>query len=83
MGDMRSPRMTFTTGEAALFLRIDPRAVAGLARRHGVAPVRRVRVGRSTITCWSRGDLGLLGKALAEARPPAVVDDDGYGPRHP
>lgn len=80
---MRSPRQTFSTAEAALFLQVDPRTVAALARRHGVEPVRRVRIGRSFVTCWSRADLAVLGRALHEARPRPVVENDGYAPRHP
>jgi hypothetical protein len=65
-------RQTFTTAEAALFIGVDPRSLARLARRLGVEPVRRVRVGRSTITAWDRAGLTVLGKAVYEARQHAA-----------
>ena len=57
-------RQTFTTAEAALYLRVDPRDVARIARTHDVYPVRRIRIGRSTVTAWPRAGLG----AIAQAR---------------
>ena len=46
-------RHTLTTTEAAWFLGIDPRSFGRWARERGIAPERRMRIGRSTITVWS------------------------------
>ena len=53
-----SVRTTLTTTEAASFIGINPRSFRRWARNHGVEPLHRVRVGRSTVTAWSMADLG-------------------------
>lgn len=50
-------RRTVTTAEAALILGQDPRSFARFARRIGVQPLRRQRIGRSYVTVWSLEDL--------------------------
>lgn len=45
-------RQTLTTTEAARAANVDPRSFARWARKRGVAPIRRVRIGRSYVTCW-------------------------------
>jgi len=50
-------RRTLTTGEAAYLTGVDPRSFARWARARGVAPLRRQRIGRSTITVWLLDDL--------------------------
>ena len=51
-------RTTLTTTEAASFIGINPRSFRRWARNHGVEPLHRVRVGRSTVTAWAMADLG-------------------------
>jgi hypothetical protein len=46
-------RATLTTAEAAWLLGIDPRSFTRWARERGVEPLRRMRIGRSTVTVWS------------------------------
>lgn len=46
-------RRTLTTTEAAYYVGVDPRSFARWARRRGLQPVRRLRIGRSTVTVWS------------------------------
>ena len=50
-------RTTLTTTEAATLLGVDPRSFARWAYHHGVRPMHRVRIGRSTVTAWSMVDL--------------------------
>ena len=50
-------RTTLTTTEAATMLGVDPRSFARWAYAHGVRPLHRVRIGRSTVTAWSMTDL--------------------------
>ena len=38
-------------------LGVDPRSFARWAYAHGVRPLHRVRIGRSTVTAWSMTDL--------------------------
>lgn len=47
---------TLTTKEVAAWLQINTRSVARWARGHGIHP-RRVRVGRSFVSLWSRAEL--------------------------
>ena len=61
-------RHTLTTTEAAWFLGIDPRSFGRWARERGIAPVRRMRIGRSYVTLWARDDL------LEATRQPAQLD---------
>jgi predicted site-specific integrase-resolvase len=49
-----------TTTEAADLLGIDPKSFARWARHHGIVPVHRVRVGRSTVTAWSMAQLAAV-----------------------
>jgi phage terminase Nu1 subunit (DNA packaging protein) len=46
-------RQTFTTTEAASLTDVDPRSFTRWARERGIEPVRRMRIGRSTVTLWS------------------------------
>lgn len=46
-------RSHVTTTEAAQLLGVDPRSFPRYARRHNLEPVRRLRVGSSTVTLWS------------------------------
>jgi hypothetical protein len=66
---MTTMRQTFTTTEAALYLQVDPRNLAAIARRHGVEPVRKIRIGRSTVTAWPRYGLGQIAEARHKATP--------------
>lgn len=45
--------MLLTTAEAAHLAGVAPNSFARWARRHGITPVGRQRVGRSYITLWS------------------------------
>jgi len=47
----------YSTTAAAYLVGIDPRSFARWARRHGITPVGRERIGRSFITWWSWDDL--------------------------
>lgn len=51
-------KATLSTTEAALLLKMNPRSFARWARDLGVAPIRRQRIGRSTVTVWSVASLG-------------------------
>lgn len=46
-------RQTLTTTEAAFVLGKDPKSFARWARSLGVEPLRRQRIGRSTVAVWS------------------------------
>lgn len=48
---------TLTTSQAAQLLGKDPRSLARWARQLGVTPLRRQRIGRSTVTIWSVAEL--------------------------
>lgn len=50
-------RLTLTTGEAAQLLGLNPHRFAEWARAAQVEPLRRVRIGRSTVTVWSIADI--------------------------
>lgn len=50
-------KRTLTTTEASYVTGIPARSFARWARRHGVYPLRRQRIGRSTVTVWSITDL--------------------------
>jgi hypothetical protein len=50
-------RATFTTTEAAFLAGVDARSFVRWARERGIEPVRRMRIGRSTVTLWARADL--------------------------
>lgn len=50
-------RATLSTVEAATFLGIDPKSFRRWARALGVEPIRRQRIGRSTVTVWSVASL--------------------------
>lgn len=56
-------KATLSSTDLATLLRINPRSVPRWARTHGVTPLRRQRVGRTTVTVW---DIAALGAA---ARP--------------
>lgn len=47
------PSRTLTTTQAAHLAGVDPRLFARWARNHGLTPLHRVRIGRSTVTVWS------------------------------
>lgn len=59
-------RTTVTTSEAASIIGVTPGSFARWARLHGVTPLRRQRIGRSTVTVWSMA-------SLAEATRPDVT----------
>ena len=61
-------RRTLTTTEAAWLSGVDPRSFTRWARHHGITPLHRVRVGRSTLTVWSVRSL------LAATHPVARLD---------
>lgn len=62
-------KRTLTTSEAALLYSFPPGSFARWARARGVEPLRRMRIGRSTMTVWSIA-------ALADAtRPVSTVLD--------
>jgi hypothetical protein len=62
-------KRTLTTSEAATALGIPPGSFARWARARGVEPLRRMRIGRSTVTVWSIA-------ALATAtRPTSTILD--------
>jgi len=63
-------RQTFTTTDAAHIAAVDPRSFVRWARERGIEPVRRMRIGRSTVTLWARADL------LAATRQPTQLDAD-------
>ena len=44
---------TLTTAQAAHLAGVDPRLFARWARARNLAPLHRVRIGRSTVTVWS------------------------------
>jgi hypothetical protein len=67
-------KATVTSTEAALLLRMDPRSFPRWARALGVEPVRRQRIGRSTVTVWSLAELGGAASRAETAR------DDGSAP---
>lgn len=46
-------RTTVTTREGAYMAGVDERSFARWARKHGLEPLRRQRIGRSTVTVWS------------------------------
>lgn len=50
-------RQTFTTTEAAYLAGVPARSFSRWARERGIDPVRRMRIGRSTVTLWARADL--------------------------
>lgn len=50
-------RKTVTTAEAAFILGKDPKSFARWARTVGVQPLRRQRIGRSTVSVWSIAQL--------------------------
>lgn len=56
-------RQTLTTAEAAWIYRIDPRSFHRWATVRGVKPIRRQRIGRSTVAVWSIADLAAIGHA--------------------
>lgn len=49
--------MLFTTSQAAYLLGVDPRSFTRWARKHGIAPHGRQRIGRSFVTWWAMDDL--------------------------
>ena len=64
-------RTTLTTTEAARMLGVDPRSFARWAYAHGVHPLHRVRVGRSTVTAWSMADLARATAPVLDNAPTA------------
>lgn len=48
---------TLTTTQAAYLCGVDPRSFTRWAREHGVTPLRRQRIGRSTVTVWATSAL--------------------------
>lgn len=59
-------KRTLSTAEAATLLGMDPRSFARWARALGVEPLRRQRIGRSTVTVWSVAALGQAASARVE-----------------
>jgi hypothetical protein len=64
-------RTTLTTTEAATVLGVDPRSFARWAYAHGVRPMHRVRIGRSTVTAWSMADLARATAPVLDNAPTA------------
>lgn len=64
-------KTTVNTSELAALLRMDPRSVARWARSLGVEPLRRQRIGESTVTVWSLADLAAAVGTLDGARESA------------
>lgn len=64
-------RQTLSTTEAAYLVGVDPRLFAKWARDRHLEPLRRQRIGRSTVTVWSYADLL---RATDTARPLDVDD---------
>jgi hypothetical protein len=62
-------RLTVTTTEAAWLLGLAPGSFARWARDHGVTPLRRQRIGRSTVTVWSVAALRTASAPPAETHP--------------
>ena len=58
-------------------LGVDPRSFARWAYAHGVRPLHRVRIGRSTVTAWSMTDLA---KATAPKEEHGVLWVEAYEP---
>lgn len=50
-------RQNITTTEAAYLAGVDPRSFSRWARDRGLAPERKQRIGRSTVTLWSVSSL--------------------------
>jgi hypothetical protein len=50
-------KLTLTTWEASNLLGRNPHRFAAWARANDVEPLRRQRIGRSTVTVWSRADI--------------------------
>lgn len=50
-------KATLSTTEAAVFLHVPRRAFPKWAAERGVEPLRRQRIGRSTVTVWSIAEL--------------------------
>lgn len=50
-------KRTFSTWEAATALGKNPNRFAEWARDHDLAPLRRQRIGRSTVTVWAVRDV--------------------------
>ncbi len=65
-------RLTLTTAEAAFLLGLSPGSLARWCRAHGVQPLCRMRVGRSTITVWRVADL----KAASAPSVPSLTTPD-------
>jgi hypothetical protein len=62
-------RLTITTSEAAWLLGIPAGSFARWARSHGVTPLRRQRIGSSTVTVWSIAQLRTASAPPARTRP--------------
>ncbi len=56
-------RTTLTTEAAAMLVGVNPRSLRRWARRRGVEPLRRQRIGESYITVWSYTDILTAGTA--------------------
>lgn len=50
-------KLTVTTSEAAQLLGLNPHRFAEWARAADLVPLRRARIGRSTVTVWSIADI--------------------------
>lgn len=55
-------------------MQVDSRSFARWARTHGLHPVHRVRVGRSTITAWSLADLRRVHAPVVDTAPVCVLN---------
>lgn len=58
-------KATLNTTEAAMLLRMNPRSFHRWARSLGVEPLRRQRIGRSTVTVWSIASLSEAARGVA------------------
>ena len=53
----RSLKVTVSTREASSLLGLNPHRFAEWARAADIKPLRRTRIGRSTVTVWSIADI--------------------------
>lgn len=67
-------RQTVTTAEAAFLFGEDARSFARWARKHGINPVRRQRIGRSTVTVWDLQQLTTASASQLDAHQDCVVN---------
>ena len=71
-------RITITSTEAAWLLGIPPSSFARWARDHQLTPLRRQRIGRSTVTIWSIAAIRTAIAPPAQTYPRGELTEDRF-----